>query len=85
MPIVEQPVIEGWRGIMVAAGLASPLKRALTASLAAGTVMYALKRPRSAFRSDGTLRPAFSNAADATDHHFLLTPLLIGTAVYLFT
>jgi len=87
MPITEQPVIEGWKGVCVAVGLGSPPKRGECALLLTGAVAYALKFPRSAFRPDGTMRPSrlTSRAADATDRHFLLTPLAVGAAVYLFT
>lgn len=88
MVVAEQAVIEGWRGVMVSMGLASPSKRALTAALMSGAVAYALKYPRDAFRPDGTMKPARTTgnrAADATDRHFLLTPLAVGAAVYLFT
>ena len=88
MPIQEQAVIEGWRGMMVTLGLGTPGKRALTAMLATGAVTYALKYPKSAFRGDGTMRPsrlAGNRSADATDRHFLLTPLTVGAVVYLFT
>ena len=83
----NQAVIEGWRGVMVAAGLASPTSRAFTAASVAGIAAYALKYPREAFREDGSMRPhyALSPTADATNTHFLLTPLLVGTAVFLFT
>lgn len=88
MPVVEQSVIEGWRGIMVAAGLRTPSQRALTAFLVTGAVTYAMKYPKEAFRSDGTMRPASitgSRAGDATGRHFLLTPLAVASATFLFT
>ena len=83
-----QEVIEGWRGLMVAAGLATPSKRALTAFLASGAIAYAMKYPSSAFRADGTMRPARisgSRASDATDRHVILPPLTVGAVVFLFT
>ena len=85
---MSQEVIEGWRGVMVAAGLGAPMSRALTAAMLTGVVSYSMKLPRRAFRSDGSLRPSVhtgSYAPDDTDMHFLLTPLAVGTAVYLFT
>tara|TARA_B100000579_G_scaffold54800_1_gene38648 strand:- start:760 stop:1017 length:258 start_codon:yes stop_codon:yes gene_type:complete len=83
----EQAVIEGWRGMFVSMGLATPFSRATTAAVLTGAAAYALKHPRGAFRPDGTMRPhvSLSMAPDATDKHFLLTPLLVGGAVYLFT
>lgn len=88
MPVSEQPVIEGWRGVMVAAGMGTPAKRAVTAMLATGAVAYAMKYPAAAFRQDGTMRPARitgARAADATDRHFLLMPLAVGALVFVFT
>ena len=58
MPVSEQPVIEGWRGILVASGMGTPAKRAVTAMLATGALAYTLKSPAAAFRSDGSMRPA---------------------------
>ena len=86
--VQTQEVIEGWRGVCVALGLGNPGSRALCAALLTGVVSYALKMPSDAFRPDGSLRPAKqagSRAADATGKHFLLTPVAVGTAVYLFT
>ena len=87
MPVAEQSVIEGWRGVLVAAGLRTPSQRALTAFLVTGAITYAMKYPKEAFRTDGTMRPAriTSNTADATDRHFLLTPLAVASATFLFT
>ena len=88
MGISEQPVIEGWRGVMVAAGLGTPAKRAVTVVLAVGALAYTFKYPNAAFRPDGTMRPATatgSRAADATDRHFLLIPLAAGVLTYVFT
>jgi len=62
-------------------GLGSPMSRFVCAALASGLVTYTLKVPMDAFREDGTLRPAGQGSAP----HFLLIPLTVGTAVYLFT
>jgi len=80
MPVQEQLVIEGWRGVLVDAGLGTPSKRGLTAFLATAAVAYAFKLPKGAFREDGTMRPA----ADGNGH-FLLTPLTVGAIAFLFT
>jgi hypothetical protein len=87
MPVQEQAVIEGWKGILVTCGLGTPLQRATCAFLTTGAIAYAIKFPRDAFRPDGTMRPSTmsSRAADATDRHYLLTPLTVATAVFLFT
>ena len=84
MGVAEQKVIEGVPGVLVAVGLGHPIKRGMCALLLTGSAMYALKMPRSAFRPDGTMRSS-GRTADATDWHFFLTPLLVGSAVCLFT
>ena len=82
-----QPVIEGFPGMLVHFGLGSPYKRGICAAVSAGIVCYALGYPRASFRSDGSMRPhaSLSDAHDSTRKHFLLTPLLVGGAVFLFT
>ena len=87
MPIVEQPVIEGWRGMLVASGLRTPSQRALTAFLLTASIAYAARYPKEAFRADGTMRPArqVSNTADATQWHFLMLPSGVALATFLFT
>lgn len=82
-----QEVIEGWRGVMVSVGLGKCVSRAACAGVVTGIVCYALKFPQGAFRRDGTIRPArtLSAAQDATHTHFLLTPIAVASAVYLFT
>lgn len=85
----SQEVIEGWRGVMVSIGLGHPMSRAVSAGIVTAGVTYALKFPSSAFRANGQMRPyrGLSSARDGTSasQHFLLTPLAVGTAVYLFT
>ena len=70
----SQEVIEGWRGVCVAVGLGNPLPRGFCAAAITGILAYTLKRPRSAFKADGSAR------AD-----FFWTPLAVGTAVALLT
>ena len=81
--------IAGWRGVCVAMGIGRPSQRALLAAVVTGVGTYALKYPRRAFREDGSMRPlqSLSMAPDAASlsSHYLLTPLAVGTAVYLFT
>ena len=83
----NQTVIEGWRGVAVSLGLGTPVARAATAGVVAGTMCYIMKYPRDAFRGDGSMRPhaSLSMANDATGKHFILTPLIVAGAVYLFT
>ena len=80
----HQSVIEGWRGVLVASGLRTPTQRAVTIALATGAISYAMKLPQKSFREDGTVRP-MGGSADSAHWHFLLTPTLVGAAVFLFT
>ena len=84
MPVQEQAVVEGWRGVLVSCGLRTPSQRAVTAALLAGAISYAIKRPRTSFREDGSVRPS-GHSADATHWHFLVTPSLVAASVFLFT
>ena len=79
--------IEGPMGVMVKLGLAKPAARGVTAAAIAAMAAYALKFPRESFRRDGTMKPfrPLSPAPDATTSHFLLVPVAVGTAAYLFT
>lgn len=79
--------IEGPMGVMVKLGLAKPAARGVTAAAVAAMAAYALKFPRQSFRRDGTMKPfrPLSPAPDATTSHFLLVPVVAGTAAYLFT
>ena len=82
-----QEVIEGWRGIAVSMGLGDPMSRFIVATVATSAVAYAFKFPRTAFRSDGSMRPyaKLSASPDATRAHFLLIPLTVGAIVGLCT
>ena len=71
MPAEVQPVIMGWRGVMVECGLGNPSARCLTGLLLAGSVAYALKYPRGAFDERGRCR---------STPHFLLMPVTVGIA-----
>ena len=79
--------IEGPMGVMVKLGLGKPSARGCTAAAVAAMVAYALKFPQTSFRRDGTMKPfkPLSQAPDATTAHFLLIPVVAGTACYLFT
>ena len=80
MPVQEQQVIEGWRGVMCACGLGHPLQRGLCAALIVGAVSYALKMPKRSFREDGSVRP-YGKTADATDMHYFVWPLAAGAVI----
>lgn len=85
----QQEVIEGTRGLLVHWGLGSPAARAVSCGIVAGGCSYALRRPAHCFRRNGQMRPlaALSPELDAAPlaGHFLLIPLVVGTAAFLFT
>lgn len=75
------------RGLLVQLGLGSPLARGFLAGAVSTGVLYALKMPSAAFNKDGQLRDfkLLSAEPDATYAHFLLYPVIIASAVVLFT
>jgi hypothetical protein len=79
--------VTNWKGVMVSAGLATPVSRAFTAFALTSALMYATKSPSSAFTPDGQMRPysALTHDPEATTAHFFLTPSLIAGGVWLFT
>lgn len=79
--------VTDWRGVLVSMGLGSPSSRAFTAFALAASIGYMTGTPQGAFTQDGRMRPwaAMSHDPDAASVHFLLTPTLIASAVYLFT
>lgn len=80
-------VIEGPRGMMVKLGLGSPGARAITSAALAATVAYAVGFPASSFNKDKSLKywSLVKPGPDSTHAHFLVVPLVVGTAVFLFT
>jgi len=76
------------RDAMVTLGLGHPASRAFCAGTAATSVLYASGYPKDAFREDGSMRP-FSLLTPGPDgvssKHFLVLPIGITLAVYLFT
>jgi hypothetical protein len=84
---MDEPSIEGARGILVHMGLSSPFARAFVIGSAAGLIAYAIKKPEGAFNEDGDMRPfaVVSNSPEATYSHFLAVPLTAATIAYLFT
>ncbi len=83
----EGDVIDGIPGILVKFGLATPMSRAFVAASLTGVAAYAVGFPRGAFDEDGEMRPfrRLSKSPHATYSHFLLVPVVAGTAAYLFT
>ena len=82
------PRAYGVTDALVTLGLGSPAARAFVAGTAATSVLYASGMPKSAFRDDGTMRP-FEMLTPGPDgvslKHFLVLPVGITLAVYLFT
>lgn len=79
--------VVGWRGAMVALGLSNPVARAFVAGTACTGLAYLSGKPSDCFREDGSIKPfaPLSSELDATFTHFLVLPLTVATAVYLFT
>ena len=77
----------GTRGILVALGLSTPLKRAFVASVLVGIITFTAGLPKAAFTEEGELRPqrGLTNDPQATNYHFLVSPLSAGLIVFLFT
>tara|TARA_B100001094_G_C17769902_1_gene594500 strand:+ start:306 stop:569 length:264 start_codon:yes stop_codon:yes gene_type:complete len=87
MAAMEPPRIEGVRGIMVHAGLATPISRAFVVGTVVGIGAYALKMPTASFDEKGEMRPLslVSKAPTATMSHFLAVPLGAAILAYVFT
>lgn len=70
------------------AGLGTPGRRAAAAFVLAAGVSYATKLPRVAFTEDGHLKRFDINPADkdepVTQVHFVVVPIAVATAAYLF-
>lgn len=80
--------INGYRGLMVYLGLASPLSRAFVAGASVAAIQYVTKTPGAAFDEDGAIRQwslVSPQSPEATDQHFLILPIGVASAVYLFT
>lgn len=84
---VDPPAIEGFRGVLVQAGLASPASRAFVIGTAIGLGAYALKIPKVSFDEKGNMRPLALVSKDptATNSHFLAVPIAAAAVAYLFT
>lgn len=87
MAAMEEPVIEGVRGVLVRAGLATPLSRAFVAGTVVGLAAYAVGQPKMCFDEKGEMKPfkMVSSAPTATNYHFLAVPIAAAAAAYVFT
>lgn len=76
------------RQALGALGLGSPIARAFVAFTATASILYASGVPKQAFDDQGIVLPFAPLAPDGlgvTYSHFLVVPVGIATAVYLFT
>ena len=81
-------VVQDWRDVMVMFGLGQPAARAFVAGVGATALLYATGYPGEAFREDGGIKPLslLSPGPDSVGaKHFLVLPVAIAGAVYLFT
>ena len=87
MAAIEEPVIEGVRGVLVKVGLATPLSRAFVIGTAVGLAAYAVGFPKASFDEKGEMRPLslVSSAPTATKNHFLAVPIGAAALAYTFT
>ena len=87
MAAIEPPVIEGVRGVMVRAGLATPMSRAFVIGTVVGLAAYAVGLPQVSFDEKGEMRPfsLVSKAPNATTNHFLAVPVGAAALAYVFT
>ena len=87
MAAIDEPAIQGMRGVMVKVGLATPLSRAFVAGAVVGLAAYAVGWPKSSFDERGEMRPLsfVSKAPNATTNHFLAVPLGAAAIAYVFT
>ena len=81
-------MVKGWRDVMVMFGLGKPVSRAFVAGVAAAGLAYTAGFPKAAFDDEGGMRPfaLLSPGPDSVyEKHFLVVPVAVATAVYLFT
>ena len=67
------------RSVLIVLGLATPERRFVAATAAAGIALYAFKQPAMCFK-EGRVRnwSAISSELDATPVHFLVFPIVAG-------
>ena len=80
-------LVTGARGLFVKVGLGRPEARAFVAASLVGVAAYIARMPPQSFTDEGEMRPfkALSKSPEASYAHFLLLPVTVGTAVFLFT
>jgi len=81
-------MVQDWRDIAVVMGLGAPASRAFVAGVAATTLLYAAGYPKESFNEDGSMRPfapITPGPYGVTSKHFLVIPVVVAGAVFLFT
>ena len=76
------------RDVLSKVGLAYPGARAFVAGVAVTSLLYCTGLPKGAFDEDGNIRPfsLMSAGPDAVcTKHFLVCPIAVTAAVFLFT
>ena len=73
---------------LVVLGLGQPTSRAFVAFVASASALYAAGVPKEAYDDSGNIRPfepLTSGPDGVSTKHFLVLPVAIATAVWLFT
>jgi hypothetical protein len=79
--------VETVRDILVTVGLGTSMRRA-TAMLGISLALaYVARKPEGAFAEDGSMRPfkLISQDPEATYQHFLVVPVAVAAATYVFS
>ena len=79
--------VEDVRDILVTVGLGTPLRRAALALSVSLGLGYLGSKPSGAWDDEGNMRPfkLISQDPEATYNHFLVVPVAVTAAVYLFS
>jgi hypothetical protein len=79
--------VESVRDILVTVGLGTPLRRAATVLGISLALAYLGRMPDGAWDDEGEMRPfkLISQDPEATYNHFLVVPVALTAAVYLFS
>ena len=79
--------VQGWKGVCVLCGLATPEARGFTAAVLVTTIAYIFKFPSVSFTDEGKMRPlkVISKDPEATHAHFLAVPIATALLTATFT
>ena len=73
--------VESLRDILVTVGLGSPVRRAAAVLGISLALAYVARLPTAAFAEDGSVRPL----QEATYQHFLVVPVALAAATFVFS